>query len=308
MNVAWCIDLFSRSPQIIESQLRFLSNLGEKSKINVTPASLVWSRDLVAGSMKSGDLDLANKLINATLSDLKRTTDRYSDRLVFKKPLVVVSSKRTRRSAISEFVKKIEIGKFDSLAISTKNRAGLSRWLMGSFSEAVVLQTELPVLVTNPNSKIRKISKIFWPIDLAEEIELSEIRFVMRYAANQKAKVLIYHQILTKMEPAFTTGEFLVALNPEKSGILTQAVEEVERKMKIFKKTAESYGVNLTIITQERSVQIEAGIKRASEKKNASIIIMHSSKSRGKAFLLGSTSRNMIRISNIPIWVRRGTC
>lgn len=181
--------------------------------------------------------------------------------------------------------------KADLIAISTHGRRGVVRVIAGSVAEEVLRKTEIPLLVTRPDTIVQEWKRIVVALDGSERSES-----VLPEAARLARKLGAVLEILRVAVPvvAATAGETPILLPPEDP---TPYLKGVARRL-------EEQGV------EARPVALEGrpaeAILRHLEEAGASLLCMTTHGRSGLArILLGSVAEEILRTSPCPVLLKR---
>lgn len=181
--------------------------------------------------------------------------------------------------------------RMDLIAIATHGRGGLSRMIVGSVTEQVLRESDIPVLVTRPSLTIRTWKRIVVALDGSERGE-AILPEALRLARKLGASV----DLLRVAQPimAAAAGEVPVVLPPEDPlPYLKQIIQ-----------TREFDGIDVRAVAREGGAaeQILAYLKES----GASLLCMTTHGRSGLArLLMGSVAEQVLRHSTCPVLLRR---
>jgi len=173
------------------------------------------------------------------------------------------------------------------LLATTSNRSGLNRFLLGSFAETLLLSCHKPILFFAAGGRIPSdIKTILFPTDFSDE-SFHAFKISLKRAAALNAKILLYYAMNQRVFDPKLTKHYL---------------EERQFTDK-WVHLAEKFGVTLTPIIETTSENAASALIHFVENKRISIIMMASVSSPVEVILAGSTTRQVVRHSPIPVWV-----
>lgn len=208
----------------------------------------------------------------------------------------------TLHEGVDLFVDRANALKADLILSTTHARKGVTRWLIGSFAEALTEKSTVPVLIVNPETGSKwDLSAAVFATDFSEESKKAFSRF-LPLARALKARVCLYHKmthlVTPRLEPAFSSDSPDWERFEERAGKWRKKGEEWARIA-----AQADISVQVEIDSRLPKTPADAAIEEA-EKRQAWIAIAAQSKPIAAA-LLGSTARRIIRSSGVPVWVYR---
>ena len=162
-KVIWAYDPFEGTAEARAAVVSTLALLREKLKVAIqplyvlSPASFNLQMSLSQPHVKQY-VPSAEKVMESSLKEI------HLDGLAG--PEVIVQRAESLRDAVKTFLTYAKSKRADLIVTATHANQGLSRLLLGSFTETLILHSKLPVLVVNPTAKARPIQKILFPTDL----------------------------------------------------------------------------------------------------------------------------------------------
>jgi nucleotide-binding universal stress UspA family protein len=215
---------------------------------------------------------------------------------------------RAKHSVADEIVKIANSGKFDALAMTTHGHTGIARLILGSVTERVLAQSDIPVFVV-PSRKRTSTSTI---------IRAKRIVNIIALADFKKPERKFYREVRDQYENYSSKG---VALN------LVHIIEDIlvasyhislgsnpeeiwaEREQMTFEKLEQlrdkhfsGMPVMTTAIRQSGSIAETALAFARSHR--ASLLIAGKHKRKGlNRWILGSVAEKLVRHSNQPVLV-----
>jgi nucleotide-binding universal stress UspA family protein len=303
-KIIWALDAFPEDESLNQHTLAVLravvKGLGDDVEIQplyvlipdevnllASTLDLVWTKDYEEGAKKA----MSSFLKGANLPGLQE-------------PKVLVQAGNSKSEAIQALVRQSKKLNVDLLVVSTHGRKGISRFFLGSFAETLLLESDIPVLVVNPQSReIRKVNHILFPTDFSDSC-FDAFEELVSFAAAKEAKVTLFHQIPNPVEPVVGSGIYM--LGGSYIPVSTYFDQEKNRKVEEgqdWVKWAEARGVAVDLMVQYQGRSIADSVIEAAEKKSVSMIAITSQRGRASAALLGSITRQVVRGAPCPVWV-----
>ncbi len=176
--------------------------------------------------------------------------------------------------------------------------------LLGSFTETLLLYAEIPVIVINPSTVVKKnFDKILYATDFSKSSE-SHYKRVLKLASDLKAKLILYHTIPYPSDPVLQSGVFLLG-----GGWLpvNEHLENLAKERQLlgtkWVKVGIAHKVDVKLIIDNFATSTAISLLKASEKNHVGMIAMSARSGPVASALLGSTTRQVVRNSKLPVWV-----
>ena len=198
----------------------------------------------------------------------------------------------------------------DAIIVGTHARTGIPRLLLGSFTETLLLHSEIPVMSVGPKCVVRgdkpiKEQKILFSSDLTQDSE-KIYPGVLDFANKLQAQVTVYHITPHRVEPVLQSGTYLLGggwvggpeaisqEDPATVELLTQWVNRgIEQGLKVDY-ALESKRANMAELILQQAAAIEADF-----------IAMAAESGPVRAWVIGSITRQVVRNAPCPVWILR---
>ena len=196
-KVFWAIDPFETetrpSAGIIREFIEWTKSAGYVVQpIHILPVSAIDPSEIDDGTWLQRSVPSAEKVAAQYLADLG-----VKDVLAPRVPLCPVQS---RAKAIRRLLDLVESEGAPMLALSSHGRSGLGRIALGSFAEALLLQSRIPVLfLSHPERQSGtetspKIQRILFPTDLSKNSR-EAFRLLLPQAKAMSAEVILFYAV-----------------------------------------------------------------------------------------------------------------
>lgn len=261
-----------------------------------TPLSEPWSRKL----KPKASVVLENAM--------KRTLSGYKGLKMDKPMLLIEKQPSLSRSvkALSTYAKKSGA---EFIVLGTHSKSGLSRVMMGSFAEELLLYSRTPVLLVPsqsiPNEK-PEFKNVLVPTELGLDSE-SFLKQVFKFAKKNDSVVTLFHRTPHQIEPFLKLGVYLIG-----GGSLSfpEFMSNEEQKKRQYADRLVQMGIKMGV---EVKVEFAGGegetsqaiLQRASHNRS-DLIIMATQKGVVATTVLGSVTRQVVRAAPCPIWIMHG--
>lgn len=249
--------------------------MAEKTKGTIYPVSIFPSKlkdASVARSKLEDDLDFLHSIIS---HELVKKPQIYE----FDSPKHSVQNMAQHLLGIGS-----EQGA-DIYVLNKTNSSEFSNFLIGNFSETFLHITKTPTLLID--DEFRDIKNILFSTDFSEN-SFAAFKNVAKLTKRLKAKLTIYHQLewLTYHMNAYDVSKF-------------EQSETVSRWIKFCK----TLNLNFEVTIKEHIVSPAESILNSEESIGADIISLVSKTGRLGTYLLGSTTRHVMRDTRTPLLI-----
>ncbi len=290
MKIVWAVDPFLAEKSGIRSAAWCLRSLAAFESAEVHPIYVLASPRGVsplADIQINGQRRLAPILARAKLKATKALE-------------VLPGNSMTVRGQAQELLARAEALDADLVVASTHGRKWVRRWVLGSFAETLMLHARIPVLLA-PAQRQRApdLKKILFPTDFSDESRAAFER-VLEFALRYHSKVTLFHKVRFIVYPAFDFGAAYYAAYSQALG---EEVSAAEKRAEEWVSHATDRGVSIDkVFDRSRfGTPVEAILKRA--KRSGGLIALASASGPVSAVLLGSTTREVSRGAEQPVWV-----
>jgi nucleotide-binding universal stress UspA family protein len=294
-TVLWAIDPFSDKAQQLKTGA-LLKALGKGGSFSVEPVAVLSPDQLrlppSAFSAKSSDFrNEAERILNQWLKSLKLPG--------LKAPTILVSNDFSKRSSVKTLLQYSDEVKPSVIAMNTSAKKGIARFLWGSFAEILVMQSNVPLFVVNPNVRVvPSFKNILFPTDMGNASEMA-FALVRALAKRLGAKLWIYH----KLDYVIPDTYGALSLNPNYEKYLEEDSEKRRKDLESWASTATREGIKAEALFDAKAGYVTDSIFKRSKKLNACLIAMSSSSGEVSSALLGSIARQTLRGASCPVWV-----
>lgn len=231
-------------------------------------------------------------------------------RVGFKSPPKILpqafQSRKLSARTITEFASN-EGAEMLVLITHLKERTGFLPF--GGFAEATMNLSSVPVLAISAKSKpLKKISTLMLTTDFSDECKNGFLA-TLKIAKSLGCKIRLYH-VLARPVPIYTAvGSPMVLSSFEIAAYLDEEEERLRRMAKAWIKFAAGQGVEMEAVFDKGIGSVSSRILRASRgggKNGADVIALAPQMGRIGAFFFGSTSREILRKSQVPVLLIHG--
>lgn len=299
--IIWAVDAFPDDPEFQSRTLRVL-----RSAFPETPIHPVFVMSEDGFSDRGISTFLKPALKPMAIKGLRHVLQETGFD-GFKKPRVLVESSASRGACARKLLRYAERIGAQMIALGTHARRGLSRFFTGSFSEAVMSASKVPVIMTGP--EIREAQRppraVVFPTDFSP---LSRFAFVevIDLAKKFDAEIHLFHKSIHPIDPIVQSGVHMLGGGwVSVEAYLSQPVESHEKEVKDWMKFAQSSGVTSRFVSENfREPTSEAIVEYARRIDSFSPwVAMVLQTGPVASWLLGSITRDVLRTSPYTVYV-----
>jgi nucleotide-binding universal stress UspA family protein len=296
-KIIWAIDPFIEEKALQRSAGMVIQALTENSPADIFPI-YIWS---VYPAPLQFDLpsNYGQQVKRNARKSLKALVSRM--KLSRLKPITVITgSYLPVKDGVEEVMSFSKKQKADLIVVSTHARKGSKRWMMGSFAETLMLNSDIPILVVNPHLKGKpNLGEILFPTDFSDESK-EAFEKVIELARIKGSHITLFHKVsypvTPGIEPAFSAY-------PYQSDLFHKAIEAKRSDASLWADEAQSNQIELdTCIDLKMGSSAADAILKFSKKKPG-MIAMASHSGPFRRMLLGSTTRKVVRGAECPVWI-----
>lgn len=290
-KIIWAVDGLESPDQ--QRHAHFLVGaLSRATGLEVRPVSIL-------NSASPGGVDVPVVRLNEAYRALaEKNLAKLTDCCDLEKLLpsqILENTRGSLRSSAELLAAYAESDRADAIVVATHSRRGLERAFLGSFSETLLLSSKLPIFSVNPETQVReRISRIVMPT-LFQESDRAHFEQVVAFAAALGASLSLYYK--EPPVPVYGTNENYVFHDA-----LTFARGKLAEDWKLW---AQRHGVAAEVELDNVPGVVTKSILQFAADRNADLIAMSSTASRGSVLLLGSTAREVVRAAPCPVWTAR---
>lgn len=242
------------------------------------------------------------------LRNLKTSTFRkmaqMQDRKLTSEPMVLVNNKTSIKSDVDVLCKYAEGNGAKFIVLNTHARKGLSRFLLGSFTESVLLRARLPLLLFNPKvEQPKKIARVFVALEMSRKAQAA-FKKQLSWLKTLGAEVILYNKMLDPIEPVVQTGVLMAGGGWV--GLDAYRTEDRVRRQKQMDAIAADLkraGLKVRTIIDDAFGTTSERVLKKSRDSGAQLIVIGTQVGTAGALIFGSVARAVARDSRLPVFV-----
>ena len=295
--VVWAVDPFAKDFIFQKTAVTAIKHLGAEKGLPVIPI-YIWRETKVVG-LQSG-ISALNLKRHHELGQKRIDLLTEGEDVEFKSLQIIAKPLISLREGAEHLIQKSKKLNADMIVLSTHARKGLENWFVGSFAETLSFISDVPLLIAQPHWKLRSTDRrVLFLTDFSQE-SYTAFEELVETAKIRNWSITLFHQL--KME-FYPTGEIAFAAwevyqdtfreeEHQKRFLAHQLVEIGGRR-----------GVKVEVlIDTEHAGSVDTIALNLLNSNHLMVALASRSTFLQRAFL-GSTTRQLIRNSPVPVWV-----
>lgn len=306
MRILWATDAFESSPDLDDNIVRVIRRFTEKQSVEIEPVyvlspdqlnlnvefSAPWTEDLMPAATKG----LKYKLRNADIPGITA-------------PQILIHARSSLKGAVDTLATYAESNNHDFIVTGSHSRKGLKRLVLGSFSEELLLRSNLPVLVVGSHMESWSTAHVNRPLRMLIPNDLSDptSSFFGRafgMAKDLKAETSLLHVIPRPAQMVLQSGVYLVSGGwvPVPLYMEKESEKQKHAASRVLLQ-AHDQNVSCDLIVDAGSTSVVDSILKNARETQSNVVAMASQSGSLAATLIGSITRQVVRTSPCPVMV-----
>jgi nucleotide-binding universal stress UspA family protein len=298
----WSCDPFESGGETRETVAQVLGFLNERIRASIEPVYVLSPADL---SLQAGAAQASVRQFAPSAEEMLRKAMKALKVKGLRQPKVLIQRTPLLRDSIKALLAYAKLQHADLIVVGTHARTGVSRFLLGSFAESLLLQSKIPVLAINPSVKPRPVKRILFPTDFGSKSRLF-FKKACALARELEAEVILHHAIPHPIEPVFQSGVYLLG------GGWVAMPDYMRDNESRMRKLAEQWvsdgrkgGAAVSTVFDAGSAGIRDSILKLAGERDVDLIVIGAQSGPVAATLLGSVARRVVREARCAVWVMR---
>lgn len=300
-KLVWAVDAFEEAGGPWTHAADVIRQLQKTGPWSVQPVHILSPAELNLSA------EFAGPWVTEYLPSARQAIDRLLgglDLAQLKKAEIITQPAASTIKAVDTLVDYAKRERAEMIVVGSHGRRGLSRWLLGSFAETLLLRSSVPVLAVGAHARCQAAFKhVLFPTDFAEHAH-HLFRRVVSMAKDFGAGVTIYHAIPQPIAPVFQSGIYMIGTPwvPVQE-YFDRMVERHQQHVEAWVEWANGQGVQTDAVIDKNAIDVADSILKAARERNAGLIAMAAHNGPIAAAFLGSVARRVVRQSGCPVWV-----
>lgn len=293
-SIIWAVDAFAEKDLQVRG-LKILSALSESLNLEIDPVYV----------LSSSQVQIQNDFYPTWAIDYEKASGNLLDDLVklghflkVKKPTVLTTTTDSLRGTTDELIKHAKKTHAKAIFVNSHANEGLPRFFLGSFTETLLLQSKIPIIITNPTtSSPSKIKNIMLPTNFSHGMRQG-LEDAVYLAKKLKAELTLYNKEITPLYLTFPEAPFY-------NIYMDDIAKQLRKNAQEWMEWSKNQGVHckLALDNSKEMGVVGKHIVKYAEENSIDLICLISQSSALEAAILGSTARYVVRHAHCPIWV-----
>jgi nucleotide-binding universal stress UspA family protein len=305
MRIIWAVDAFEDNRELNQKMADYITVLHDTTQAEVEPLYLLRENEIVLPTYE----------VPSWVSDHSRTAESLFREVLadYNLPFlgdakVIPHASQSHAGAAEALSQYAARTKTDLIVVGSHSREGFQRFLLGSFAESLLLQSEVPVCIIGSHATRTKTSRtILYPTEFGEHSK-DNYRHILQLAKKMKSEILLIHAIERPIESLFDLDTRPRVYN-YKGRMLTleqiveNQIESQAHKAQTWVDWAQKEGVTAHFFIDSSFKPVDELVLDAVLKHDADLIVMEAQSGPMSAALLGSFTRNIARKAPCPVYI-----
>jgi nucleotide-binding universal stress UspA family protein len=305
MKVIWAMDAFEDDKDLNQRMVEWLKAFHMATQAEVEPLYLLRENEIVLPTYEvptwvTDHSKTAESLFKEVLGDYNL------DFLL--EPKVIPHAAQSHGGAADTLSNYAKESHANLIVVGSHGRTGFQRFLLGSFAESLLLNSEVPVVVIGGHTnKVKENRSILFPTEFGDHSK-ENFRHVLELAKVLGAEITLFHAIARPIESLFDLETRPKVYN-FKGRMLTleqiveHQIEHQTQRAQHWIDWAAKEGVTAHFQVDNSFKPIDELILASVDKLGIDLIIMEAQSGPVSAAILGSYTRNVVRQSHCPVYV-----
>lgn len=298
-RILWAVDPFMAESGLQKTALSAIEKIVSGSKDIVVQPVYVWGTAPLEGLIEPSVYEQER-----WRKDGQKRIDRVigAKRITLRPLEIVAKPFGTVKEQVQELIHYAKSSGADLIALSTHARKGPARWLLGSFAETLAFMSDVPLLIARPDWQHQGSSRnVFFLTDFSKESVMA-FQDILTEAKIKNWGITIFHHV---KYPLYPGADFDFALMNAYDSAYEEEVKARKVDAEGMADLARERGIRVNVYLDTSRIGSPADLALKAMKKKNYLFVTLASRSAGKTRLLflGSTTRQLIRNSPVPVWV-----
>jgi nucleotide-binding universal stress UspA family protein len=302
-KIIWAVDAFLPEKDGHDHLLRTLRVMSEKLGATITP-TYVLSPD---------QLNLSLDFTGPWIKQYKPAVEKSIRHIIehsgltnVTEPKIIVKDTPSLKNAAKSLSAFASSQGADLIVAGSQGRRGLSRLVVGSFAESLLMISKVPVLIVGPHAHaLTDTQHILFPTDLGKA-SLASFLSLVDLAKDLRAKITLLHVIPNPIEPVIQSGVYLLGGGWVPVPMyLEKEIERHTKRAEEFAEKARKKGIEVSVKVDSTAKSVTQSVFDTAEAERTDWIAMAAESGPVSSALLGSIARQVVRNAPCPVWVLR---
>jgi len=214
---------------------------------------------------------------------------------------VLISKSTSRRKAVQTLVDLLQRSNADFVVVSSHGRAGVGRWMMGSFAERLLGESPIPVLfLSDRHEGLPQLKKILFPTDFSESSKCA-LELLLNEFQGFGGEIILFHADSPPGVVADTGILGIPVYYPE--DVWVERKYQIQHEATRIANEVTARGFGIRTVLQEGVLDVVSAIEHVAEAEKVDLIAMTSTDRGIDLMIAGGVARQVFRMRRWPVWV-----
>lgn len=294
-KILWAVDIES-DLELSDQTVKNLRPLLAQSHAEVEPVYVLSSRTQIAAThlplwqrLEASAKETSEKRLRGIVSQSELPNITH--------PTVLIDNQSSLSHAVQLVVSEAQSRNADVIVVSTHARKGLSRFILGSFAETMLLQSKKPVLAINPMCQApERITRVLFPTDFSQPSRRG-FEHTLELCKQLQATLTLYSKALEPIPSAFPEAPILYEYFAEETKLM-------RKTGMAWKDWGQSRGVDVQFAFDDFPGRVSDEILKFAKSGSFNLISMVAQSGPISSAILGSVTREVLRNAQCPVLVQ----
>jgi len=293
-NFLWCVEPLPKNTEFEKSSVKTINKITTAFSSTITPVSYVSDFNPIT---REG---LCRNEKDQILESISERLKEYKIKRLGGAKVIYDFAEGLVSKQVSLIINYAEKNNFGIICVQTKAKSSRDKLFLGSFAETLSLTSvKVPILTINPTSSFSALRKLLIPIDFTGSYK-QFFKKVTNLCAEVKAKLICYYVVPTPSGSSILTR----ATKREIEDIAEANLKRHRKEIKELEKISADAKIKFTFVSVNSSKQsVSQDIISFAKENEVDLIAVQGHAGKARGFLLGSTSRQVIRSAHCPVLV-----
>jgi nucleotide-binding universal stress UspA family protein len=292
-KIIWAVDLLSDTRVLQASALKTVERLTSRSNAKVYPVYVFKVPADVSFDYRQELVSEARQLANEGFQELIRRSPSSN---IFP-PVIIDEPFQALRRGADLLVKYAKDQAADLIVVNTHLKREPLCGLMGSFSEGLALNSEVPVLSVSPYMKnVDVFQHILYATDFSEESK-EAFDQVLGFALELGSDITLFHKLGPQVGPKLSKFVRVQSEHLKRTG------EEARLIGESWVNQGREKGVTVKLVFESEVNRSPADVILEEVNQNPAIVALVGKSGPFSSLLLGSTTRNVMKGCQKPVLI-----
>jgi nucleotide-binding universal stress UspA family protein len=298
--IVWTVDPFGDLNEGLKISAKVAKMLADKTSSPIEPVYVLspggfnWAGDFSDAWVKKIQPQVEAKM-NERLKELGLTT---------LPPKILVHKLLSLTGDTKKVIHHAKASGARMVLLATHARQGLSRFVLGSFAETAILNSEVPLMLVNPKCEVpQSLDRALFATDLSKSSKRGFKKFLGQVKGLTNS-VVIYHKLPDPIEPVIQAGVQMAGGGwVTVQQFLNKEGQEREKECQQMADEAKKMGFDAKVILDRSPGFVTDTIVNEIKSHKIDFVAMVSKTGPISTVLIGSIGRQMARVSPVPVYL-----